>query len=54
MLPLHINSGLSEAPEFGLILAKKGKDWYEVKTAVPYDDDVKDRLTASSLYGKAW
>lgn len=54
MLPLHIRSGLSEAPEFGLILSKQEAGYYAVKTAIPYDDEVKDYLTASSLYGKNW
>ena len=53
MLPLHINSSLSEEPEFGLILSKNG-EYYTIKTAVPYGDEVKDCLTVSSLYGKNW
>ena len=54
MLPQHIRNSLSEAPEFGLILAKQRGGYYAVKTAIPYNDEAKDYLTASSLYGKKW
>lgn len=52
-LPLHINRNITDEPE--LVLAvRKTSYFYEIKTILPYDDELKDRLTALSLYGRLW
>lgn len=53
MMPLHINANLTEEPELVMVIRKKG-EFYEVKTILPFDDEVKDRITALSLYSKLW
>ena len=53
VLPLHIQHSLSEEPEFVIVLNRQN-DFYVVKTILPYNDDVKDGLTAVSLYGTKW
>lgn len=53
MLPLHINNDLNETPELVLVLRKVGQ-FYEVKTILPYDDELKDKLIDLSLYGRSW
>lgn len=52
-MPLHINTELCEEPELVMAIRKTG-DFYEVKTILPYDDELKDRITALSLYNKIW
>lgn len=49
VFPLHIDNELTEQPELALIV-KKNNDFYEIKTIIPYDDVVKDRLTCLALY----
>lgn len=49
VFPLHIDNELTEQPELALIV-KKNDDFYEIKTIIPYDDVVKDRLTCLALY----
>jgi hypothetical protein len=53
MMPLHINKELTEEPELVLVIRRSG-DFYEVKTIIPYDDDMKDKITALSLYNGLW
>ena len=53
MMPLHINASLTEEPELVMVICKNG-EFYEVKTIIPFDDGVKDRITALSLYSKLW
>lgn len=52
-LPLHIHKSLSEAPELVMII-KKVDAFYQVKTILPYDDNIKDRITVMALYGNSW
>lgn len=52
-MPLHIDAPLSEDPELVMVVRKAG-DFYEIKTILPYDDELKDRITALSLYSKIW
>ena len=49
VFPLHVDKELTEQPELALIVKKNG-DFYEIKTIIPYDDVVKDRLTCLALY----
>jgi hypothetical protein len=53
MMPLHINKELTEEPELVLVIRKNG-DFYEIKTIISYDDNMKDRITALSLYNGLW
>lgn len=53
MMPLHINRELTEEPELVLVI-RKNKEFYEIKTLIAYDDDMKDRITALSLYNGLW
>jgi hypothetical protein len=52
-LPLHIFTSLSEAPELVLIF-REDNGFYTIKTVLPYDDEMQDRITAVSLYGTKW
>ncbi len=53
MIPFHINRKLTEEPELVIVICKT-RNFYEVKTVLPYDDETKDRITALSLYSKIW
>lgn len=51
--PLHIIKPLTEEPE--LVLAvRKCNGFYEAKTILPYDDNVKDRIRCMSLYSETY
>ena len=52
-MPLHIQKSFSEEPEFVMPLVKDG-EFYTIKTILPYDDEIKDRFTAVSLYSARW
>jgi len=52
-MPLHANNEFTEEPELVLVIVKQNV-FYEVKTVLPYDDAVKDRLNALALYEKLW
>ena len=52
-MALHINREVTEEPELVLVIVKNGQ-FYEIKTILPYDEFVKDKLTALSLYGRLW
>lgn len=53
VMPFHINTDLLEEPELVLVI-RKNHEFYEVKTILPYDDEMKDRITSLSLYSKLW
>ena len=53
MMPLHMNNEMTEEPELVLVV-KKTKVFYEIKTILPYDDTIKDRITALALYNGLW
>jgi hypothetical protein len=53
LMPLHINNELMEEPELVLVV-RRNKEFYEIKTIIPYDDELKDRITALSLYNGLW
>ena len=52
-LPLHVNAALNEKPELVMAIKKTG-DFYEVKTILPFNDEMEDRFTALSLYNGIW
>jgi len=53
MIPMRINREFIEEPELVLVL-RKAKDFWEIKTILPYDDDTKDKIMCLSLYGHLW
>ena len=53
IMPLHINEKLTDEPELVMVI-RKVKEFYEVKTILPYSDEMKDRIIALSLYSKSW
>ena len=53
LLPLHIQRDFAKEPELVMAIRKQG-EYYEVKTILPYDDMLKDKITAMELYGKLW
>ena len=53
LMPLHIITEFHEEPELVLVI-RKANDFYEIKTILQYDDELKDRITALSLYSKLW
>lgn len=53
MLPLRLNSELNEEPELVLVI-RKAKDFWEIKTILPYDDEIKDKQMCLSLYSHLW
>lgn len=53
LMPLHIEASLGESPELVMVIRKTG-NFYEVKTILPFDEEMQDRITALSLYNKVW
>lgn len=53
LFPLHLNLDFPDDPELVMVLRKIGK-FIEIKTVLPYDNEVKDRITAMSLYRQVW
>jgi hypothetical protein len=49
IFPFHIAADIFEAPEMALIVRKTG-EFFEIKTVVPYDDNLRDRLRCLALY----
>lgn len=55
LLPLHINASLKEEPELVMVVFKPlYSAFWQIKTVLPYDDCIKDRITATGLYSKVW
>ena len=52
-MPFHIKRKFTEEPEL-VIVIRKEDEFYEIKTILPYDDEIKDRITALALYSKIW
>lgn len=52
-MPLHIDAALNEKPELVMAIRKNGV-FYEVKTILPFDEEIEDRITALSLYNRIW
>ena len=53
LMPLHIFKEFREEPELVLIV-RQGQNYWEVKTILPYDNTMKDRITDLSLYHNMW
>lgn len=52
-MPFHIKRKFTEEPEL-VIVIRKIEGFFEIKTVLPYDSEIKDRITALSLYSKIW
>lgn len=52
-LPFFANGDFMAAPELVLVIVKFGS-FYQLKTILPYDDKVKDKLMDMSIYSKLW
>ncbi len=53
LLPLHIAHDFTKEPELVLVI-RKNREYYEIKTILPYDAELQDRITALALYSKLW
>lgn len=53
VMPFYINNSYPEEPELAMVIYKV-KDFYEIKTVLPYDNILKDRITELSLYKSIW
>ena len=53
LLPLRFGTKITEEPELVLVIRKVG-EFYQVKTILPYSDEVKDKITCVSLYRNIW
>lgn len=53
LMPFYIENEIKQEPEMVLVI-RKVKEFYEIKTVYAYDSDTKDRITAMYLYGNVW
>lgn len=53
LVPLRINADFGQRPELVLAIRKEG-DFYQIKTILPYDDTIEDKITAMNLYRTLW
>ena len=53
LMPFHITADFTSEPELVLVIRKNG-EFYEIKTILPYDNEMKDKITALSLYSSLW
>lgn len=53
LLPFHVNRSYFEQPELLMVIRKSG-EFYEIKTVLPYDEEMKDKITCLNLYGNMW
>ena len=53
LFPLRVGTHITDSPELVMVIRKNG-NFYELKTILPYNDEVKDKITATSLYRKMW
>jgi hypothetical protein len=54
VIPLYIFKSVMEEPELVLVVYRDSTVFWEVKTVLPYDDVLKDRIIDLSLYGNMW
>ena len=53
-IPLHIETEIGEKPELVLICRQTNEYFYEIKTILPYDESVQDKMLATRLYSNLW
>lgn len=53
VLPFFSNADFMTEPELVLVIYKVG-DFWQLKTILPYDDKVKDKMMDMSIYSRMW
>lgn len=53
LLPLYINDNFGGEPELVMVITKKST-FYHIKTILPYDDEMKDKIHDLSIYSDLW
>ena len=53
VLPFFANGNFMANPELVMVIAKYG-EFYQLKTILPYDDEVKDKIMDMSIYSRMW
>ena len=53
LFPLRLGTKVTEEPELVMVI-RKTEYFYELKTILPYDDEMRDKITAVSLYRGMW
>ena len=53
LLPMYISDTFVGDPELVMLINKR-ETFYHVKTILPYDDEVKDKIHDLSIYGDLW
>jgi len=53
VLPFFSNGNFMANPELVMVISKFG-EFYQLKTILPYDDEVKDKLMDMSIYSRMW
>lgn len=53
LLPFRVNVNCNEEPELVIVISKNN-EFYEVKTILPFDNEIKDKITSLSLYRQWW
>ena len=53
LLPLRVGAQITDEPELVMVIRKNGT-FYELKTILPYNNEIVDRITGTSLYRKMW
>lgn len=53
LMPFYAEDSFGRDPELVLVI-RKSLDFYEVRTILAYDSEIKNRLVNMSLYGRLW
>ena len=53
VFPLKIFAKANEEPEL-VLCVRKDRDFYSLKTVLPYDEELKDRIRSAKLYQSEW
>lgn len=53
VMPFHVQHDFNEKPELVMVL-RKAKDFWEIKTILAYDERLKDKIASICLYQNLW
>lgn len=53
VMPFYINNSFPSEPELAMVVRKEG-EFFELKTILPYDELLEDRINSLSLYKDVW
>lgn len=53
LIPFHFGENFLSSPQ-AVLVAIKNENFYNIVTLLPYDNAVKDKITALALYGGTW